>query len=62
MDNVTVEPKENKTLLYLTILIVILSGICSCIGIWNEQLYSKETMDWLSQCIGQDISNLFFII
>jgi len=34
---------------------------CSSIGIWVQEFYAKETVDWLSQCIGQDISNLFFI-
>ncbi|PRR82039.1 hypothetical protein CLVI_21040 [Clostridium vincentii] len=61
LNNISVKPKENKTLLYLTILIVILTATCSSIGIWHEQLYSKETVGSLAQCIGQDISNLFFI-
>ncbi|SMC16691.1 hypothetical protein SAMN02745134_00137 [Clostridium acidisoli DSM 12555] len=61
MDNASVKAKDDKTLLYLTIPIVILIATCSSIGIWHEQLYFKETVDWLSQCIGQDISNLFFV-
>jgi hypothetical protein len=61
MNSISVKPKEDKTLLYLTILIVILIAICSSIGIWHDQLYSKETVGLLSQCIGQDISNLFIV-
>ena len=61
MNNISVKPKEDKTLIYLTILIVILIVTCSSIGIWHEQIYSKETVGWLSQCIGQDISNMFII-
>lgn len=61
MNNINVNAKEDKTLLYLTILIVIFIATCSSIGIWHEQIYSKETVSWLSQCIGQDISNLFIV-
>lgn len=52
---------HDKNILYFTIPIVILIALCSSIGIFYQQLYSKETLDWLSQCIGQDISNLFII-
>jgi hypothetical protein len=61
MNNTSINSKGNKILLYLTILIVILVATCSGIGIWHEQLYYKETLDSLSQCIGADISNLFII-
>lgn len=47
--------------LNFTLPIVVLIAICSGIGFFNQELYSKETTDWLSQCIGQDISNLFII-
>ncbi|MDT8717726.1 hypothetical protein IAI10_13740 [Clostridium sp. 19966] len=53
--------KNENTYLLFTIPIVILVVICSSIGIWHERIYSKETLDWLSQTVGQDISNLFFI-
>ena len=61
MANNNLKTKTDKTLLYFTVPIVILIATCSGIGIWYQNLYSKETMDWLSQCIGQDISNLFFV-
>lgn len=51
----------DKSIIYLTIPIVILIAICSSIGIWDQKLYLKETLDWMSQCIGQDISNLLVI-
>ena len=61
LDNIIVKQKEDKILLYLTILIVTLMTLCSSTGIWYEQIYSKETVGILSQCIGQDMLNLFFI-
>lgn len=62
MTNINYKTKPDKTLLYFTIPIVILIAICSSIGIWYQNLYSRETIDWLSQTIGQDISNLFFVV
>lgn len=54
--------QADRHILYFTIPIIILMTICSGIGIWHQTLYSKETLDWLSQCIGQDISNMFFVV
>ncbi|AGK96988.1 hypothetical protein [Clostridium pasteurianum] len=62
MTNINYQTKADKTLLYFTVPIVILIAICSSVGIWYQNLYSRETIDWLSQCIGQDISNLFFVV
>lgn len=45
-----------------TLPIVILVAICSGIGVFHQSLYSKETIDWLAQCVGQDLSNLCVII
>ncbi len=53
--------KSEKILFYFTLPIVFLMAICSSIGIWNQNLYTRESLDWMSQCIGQDISNLFFV-
>lgn len=61
VNNVSYKSKSDNNILYLTIPIVILIVICSSLGIWNQKLYVKETIDWLSQCVGQDISNLFFV-
>lgn len=62
MTDINYQTKADKTLLYFTVPIVILVAICSGIGIWYQDLYSRETIDWLSQTIGQDISNLFFVV
>jgi hypothetical protein len=35
--------------------------ISSATGIWQQNFYFRETTYWLVQCVGQDISNLFFI-
>ncbi|HZK83562.1 MAG TPA: hypothetical protein VFC58_02580 [Desulfosporosinus sp.] len=61
MNDLSSNPNNDQSLLYFTIPIVILMVTCSSIGIWVQQFYSKETVDWLSQCIGQDISNLIFV-
>jgi len=61
MNDISSKPTNDKSLLYFTIPIVILIATCSSIGILVQQFYSKETMGWLSQCIGQDISNLMFV-
>lgn len=52
---------HDKYILYFTIPIVLLMVTCSSIGIWYQKLYSRETVGWLSQVIGQDISNLIFV-
>lgn len=48
--------------LNFTLPIVILIAICSGIGVFYQSLYSKETTDWLAQCVGQDLSNLCIIM
>lgn len=54
--------KTDRYILYFTVPIIILVSLCSSIGIWNETLYFRETANWLAQCVGQDISNLFFVV
>lgn len=52
----------NKTLLCFTVPTVILMTITSSIGIWYPDFYARETIDWVAQSIGQDISNLFIVV
>ena len=61
MNDKGVKVKDDTSILYFTIPIVILMVTCSSIGILNQGLYSKQTVDWLSQTIGQDISNIFCV-
>lgn len=61
MDKLSSKTNNDKCMLYFSIPIVILIVICSSIGIWYQGLYSKETVGWLSQVTGQDISNLIFV-
>lgn len=56
-----IKVKDDTSLLYFTIPIVILMVMCSSIGILNQSLYSKQALDWLLQTIGQDISNIFCV-
>lgn len=65
MENMMENNKSTKTdraFLYFTVPIVILIAISSITGIWHQEIYAKETTDWLSQCVGQDISNLFLVV
>lgn len=48
--------------LYFTLPIVLLILICSGIGILKPDFYKRETADWLAQCVGQDFSNVFFVV
>ncbi|MBP2632281.1 MAG: hypothetical protein H6Q70_2909 [Firmicutes bacterium] len=61
MENSDTQLEKSRTVLYLTVTIVIIMMICSSIGIWQENFYFREMPEWLTQCVGQDISNLFFI-
>lgn len=61
MNKISFKSENDKYILYFTIPIVILIAACSSIGVWYPKLYFNETADWLPQCIGQDVSNLFFI-
>lgn len=61
MNNVSSKSKKSSSFLYFTLPIVLLMILCSGIGLTYTKIYSKETADWLSQCIGQDISNVFFM-
>ncbi|EKQ57437.1 MULTISPECIES: hypothetical protein [unclassified Clostridium] len=61
MDKLNLKTERNNMELRLTIVIAILIIVCSTTGISYQKLYSKETVDWLAQTIGQDISNLIFI-
>lgn len=45
-----------------TIPIAVLMAACSGLGVWDRSLYARETADWLSQCVGQDLSNLLCVI
>ena len=49
-------------ILNFTLPIVILMVITSSIGIWYQKIYIGETTAWLSQSVGQDIANLFFMV
>ncbi|WP_204988048.1 hypothetical protein [Sporolactobacillus pectinivorans] len=54
--------KTDKSFIYFTLPIVILMAVTSSIGIFYQGIYSRETIDWFSQTIGQDFSNLFVTV
>lgn len=45
-----------------TIPIVLLMIASSSIGIFYQKIYERETIDWFSQTIGQDFSNVFVMV
>lgn len=57
----TGQTERQHHFLYFTLPIVFLILICSGIGILKPNFYIKETTDWIAQCKGQDVSNIFFI-
>ena len=59
MNNTT---SKQKSILYFTLPIAVLIVFCSGIGAFEHGFYSRETADWMYQCVGQDFSNLFFVV
>lgn len=54
--------RDQKSIIWFTLPIVMLVSVCSGIGASHPALYSKESTNWLSQCVGQDFSNLFCVV
>lgn len=54
--------KTQSYFLYFTLPITLLMVVCSGVGILKPDFYKKETADWLAQCVGQDLSNVLFIV
>lgn len=53
---------HNRTILFLTLPLVILIIIVSFIGLSTPNFYATETANWQAQCIGQDMIDLFLIV
>jgi hypothetical protein len=56
------QEKYDKNILLLTIPLSILTAIVSYAGIFVKSTYSKETISYAAQGIGQDIANLFIVV
>ncbi|MGQ9629150.1 MAG: hypothetical protein ACUVXI_02400, partial [bacterium] len=54
--------RKDVVILSLSIPLAILTAIVSCAGIFIQNTYSKETISYAIQGIGQDIVNLFIIV
>ena len=54
--------QKQNFFLYFTVPIVFLMLLCSGTGLLQPGIYSRETPDWLAQCMGQDISNIFAVM
>lgn len=51
-----------KLIITLTVIISILIVVSSFFGLYNYKLYTNETVNWKTQCIGQDWINLVMIV
>ena len=52
---------QNRTILLLSLLLTALIITVSCVGLLTPDFYSKETLTWQAQSIGQDMIDLFLI-
>jgi hypothetical protein len=52
---------QRKTTLALSLPLAVLIIIASCVGLFTENFYSKETTNWIAQAIGQDAIDLFLV-
>jgi len=53
--------EKNRFILVLSIPLIFLVIIASCVGMFVSGTYSKETLNWTIQAIGQDAINLLLI-
>jgi hypothetical protein len=56
------EKNRDNTILILSAPLAILTSVVSYAGIFIESTYSKETVNYAAQGIGQDIVNLFVVV
>jgi hypothetical protein len=54
--------KVNRTLLLLSVPLIVLITLSSWIGFFSADFYSLETFNWQMQSLGQDMINLFLIV
>jgi hypothetical protein len=52
-------PRKNIIALSLPLCVLII--IVSCVGLLTPYFYSKETLNWQTQSIGQDMIDLFLM-
>lgn len=53
---------NSKTILLLSLPLSCLLIIASCVGLFTPDFYSKETLNWQAQSIGQDMIDLFLVV
>lgn len=51
-----------KTIVRISVPLIVLVALTSCIGIFVPDFYHKETLNWQTQSLGQDILNLVLIV
>lgn len=54
--------RNNNIILILSLPLIILITIVSCIGFFTPDFYAKETLNWQAQAKGQDAVDLFIAI
>jgi len=53
---------QAKTIVRFSVPLIVLVALTSCIGIFVPDFYHKETLNWQTQSLGQDILNLVLIV
>lgn len=54
--------KKETTILVLSLPLALLVIGVSCVGLFTPEFYSRESMNWQAQSIGQDLMDLSVII
>ena len=55
------KPQTDPNILYLAVPLVISILYTSSVGLFTAEFYSRETLNWQTQSIGQDMMDLFLI-
>jgi hypothetical protein len=53
---------HSRTTLIVSLVLAVLISVSSSIGLFSNNFYAAETMDWQTQAIGQDLVDLFVVV
>jgi len=57
-----IKNQQSKIIVILSFFLVIFTFVASYFGVFVSDTYSRETLNWAAQAIGQDAVNLFLIV
>ncbi len=55
------QTKANIVILILSLFLALLVIVVSSFGLFYRNIYSKETLNWVTQAFGQDLADLFIV-